>query len=218
MTEKNLITSAELFVQERLGDEATGHDWWHANRVRNVALQIHDVEGGDKNVIELASLLHDVGDRKVINEENDNYAIAEDFLRAHEVGAATINSVMYVIQNISYSKSIGTEEVEKPIELQIVQDADRFDALGAIGIARAFAFGGSRGRPIYDPTYSAQVFASTADYKAADGSTLHHFDEKLFLLKDKLNTETAKRIAEERDAYMHEFYSRFLEEWEGNIS
>ncbi len=217
MASENLIHSTELFVQDRLADEPTGHDWWHANRVRNVARQIQLVEGGDVNVIELAALLHDVGDRKVINQENDDYSIAEDFLRAQKVGTATIDSVMFVIQNISYSKSIDSGETEKPIELQIVQDADRFDAMGAIGIARAFAFGGSRGRPLYDPTYSPQIFQTTAAYKAAAGSTLHHFDEKLFLLKDKLNTETAKRIAEERDAYMHEFYTRFLTEWDGEV-
>lgn len=204
-------------MQERLAGESTGHDWWHANRVRNTAMRIQEIEGGDAEIIELAALLHDVGDRKVIGQEDDDPAIAEDFLRTQRLGAATINGVMYVIQNISYSKSIDAGETKKPIELQIVQDADRFDALGAIGIARAFAFGGSRGRPLYDPSYNAQIFESTAAYKSARGSTLHHFDEKLFLLKDTFNTQTGKHLASERDAYMHDFYDHFLAEWQGDI-
>lgn len=213
----NLINEVEQFVQKRLEDESTGHDWWHAQRVRNIALRIQETEGGDREIIELAALLHDIGDRKVIGAQDDDPSIARNFLINRDIATTAINQVMYVIENMSFSKSIGTEPVEKPIELAIVQDADRFDALGAIGIARAFAFGGSRGRPLYDPQYVAQTFETAADYKNASGSTLHHFDEKLFLLKDLLNTETAKKLAEDRDTYMHNFYDQFLKEWEGTI-
>lgn len=209
------IGETEAFVQERLAGEGTGHDWWHADRVRATSLSIQAVEGGNLDVVELAALLHDVGDRKVINAFEDDPTIAEAFLKSIGVDQKMIDEVIYVISNMSYSKSIGTVEIEKPLELQIVQDADRLDALGAIGIARAFAFGGSRGRPLYDPAASVQEHATSADYKNAETSTLLHFDEKLFRLKGTFNTARAEHIAQERDAYMHDFYNRFLVEWEG---
>lgn len=215
MDTEKIIKATEKFIKKRLADEPTGHDWWHANRVRTMALKIHEKEGGDRFTIELAALLHDVGDRKVLGTYDDDPTIAENFLKEQLCPQATIEAVMYIIQNISFSKSLGKESTQHPIELLIVQDADRFDALGALGIARAFAYGGANGRPLYDPAYLPQVFTNADDYKKAGGSTLHHFDEKLFLLKDRLNTETAKHIAAERDAYMHEFYDRFLNEWSG---
>lgn len=213
MAKENDIKTVEAFVKKRLAHEPTGHDWWHANRVRNIALQIQETEGGDRQIIELAALLHDIGDRKVLGTYDDDPAIAENFLRKHNYPQNIISAVMYIIQNMSFSKSLGKEVTNHPIELQIVQDADRFDALGAIGIARAFAYGGANSQPLYNPTYLPRVFTNADDYKKAKGSTLHHFDEKLFLLKDKLNTKTAKQLATERDAYMHEFYDRFLSEW-----
>lgn len=124
---------------------------------------------------------------------------------------------MYIIEHMSYSKSLDAENIEKPIEFQIVQDADRLDALGAIGIARTFAYGGSRGRALYDPTYQYQAYASADAYKKSQASTLHHFEEKLFHLKDLLNTDTARRIAESREAYMRKFVQTFLDEWTGKM-
>lgn len=211
------VEDTEKFVQERLAGESTGHDWWHANRVRSAALEIQTVEGGDLTVIELASLLHDVGDRKVINAPEDDPTIAENFLKSINVNEATINTILGVIGTMSYSKSLDGDQQEKTLELKIVQDADRLDALGAIGIARAFAYGGSKGRSLYDPTYTAQEFTSSESYKNAEGSTLHHFDEKLFKLKGTFNTKQAEVIASERDAYMHEFYTRFVAEWHGRL-
>lgn len=210
-----LIETTEKFVRDRLGTEGTGHDWWHAHRVRNTSRSIFESEGGDPLVIELASLLHDVGDRKVIGREEDDPTIAHDFLREQELGAMAIQSVMNIIEHMSFSKSLDGPVVEKSIELQIVQDADRLDAIGAIGIARAFAFGGSRQRLLYDPDATAQVFTSSDDYKKATGSTFHHFEEKLLHIKDGLNTATARRIAEERDEYMRDFLDQFLHEWDG---
>jgi uncharacterized protein len=210
-----VIESTEAFVKSRLFGEGTGHDWWHAHRVRNTALTLQASEGGDRLVVELAALLHDIGDRKVLHADDDDPTIALNFLRSIQVGHEAIQAVSYVIANLSYSKSLDQTSIEKPIELQIVQDADRLDALGAIGIARAFAFGGSGGRLLYDPLAAPQTFTSSEAYKQANGSTLHHFDEKLFLLKDTFNTEAARRVAQERDAYMHEFYERFIAEWDG---
>ncbi len=211
----SLIDAAETFAKQRLSGESTGHDWWHAERVRNTARKLHETEGGDWQIIELAVLLHDVGDRKVIGALEDDPAIARGFLQEQHLADKTITAVMYIIEHMSYSKSLDTNDVEKSIEFQIVQDADRLDALGAIGIARAFAFGGNRGRALYDPSYEAQEYTSATAYKQSEGSTLHHFEEKLFKLKGLLNTTTAHHIAESREAYMREFVQRFLGEWDG---
>lgn len=212
---RSYITDTESFVKNHLTGESTGHDWWHAQRIRATALSIQAVEGGDKDVIELAALLHDVGDRKILNTIEDDPTVAQNFLVSIGVNQATIDAVMYIISNMSYSKSIDSPDIEKPLELQIVQDADRLDAVGAIGVARAFAYGGSKGRPLYDPTVKAQEFTSTLAYKTSLGTTLHHFDEKLFRLKGTFNTKHAEEIASERDLFMHEFYDRFLKEWDG---
>jgi uncharacterized protein len=215
MNNGEVVSNTEAFVKERLEGESTGHDWWHAQRVINIADKIYTVEGGDWLVIELALLLHDIGDRKVINQDDDDYSIAENFLTSQNIPPEIITTIMHIIKTMSFSKSFDQKPQEKSVEFKIVQDADRLDALGAIGIARAFAFGGSRGRPLYDPTYQAQNFTTTEQYKQSQGSTLHHFEEKLFTLKDLLNTETAKLIADEREAYMIAFRSRFLSEWAG---
>lgn len=215
MNTDEIIGATETFVQDALGHEGTGHDWWHMVRVRNNARQIFADEEGDWFVIELAALLHDVGDRKVIGKDEDDYTIAETFLRSQKVSSNIIDQVMYIIKNMSYSHSIGHTLTDTPIEFQIVQDADRLDAIGAIGIARAFAFGGSRQRLLYDPTAEAQEYASTKEYRQSQGSTFHHFEEKLLHIKDLLNTDTAKAIASGRDAYMRTFMLQFLDEWNG---
>lgn len=215
MNNGEVIGNTKSFVQERLSGESTGHDWWHVERVTNIAGTLHETEGGDWLIIELALLLHDVGDRKVINQHDDDYTIAEDFLISQDVPSELTTKIMDIIKTMSFSKSFDQKPEEKSIEFKIVQDADRLDALGAIGVARAFAFGGSRGRPLYDPTYEAKTFTSTEDYKNAQSSTLHHFEEKLFTLKELLNTQTAKAIANERDAFMRQFVKQFLDEWDG---
>ena len=217
MDTARLIATTETFVKDALAGEGTGHDWWHVERVRNIARRIRETEGGDALVIDLALLLHDVGDRKVIHQDDDNYSIAEDFLMSHSVDEEIVRHVMAIITHMSYSKSLDeTHDAPDSIEFQIVQDADRLDALGAIGIARAFAYGGSRGRLLYNPDQTAQTHQSRASYIQSESSSLHHFDEKLFHLKDLLNTATAKQVAKERDRYMHEFKQRFLSEWDGH--
>lgn len=210
-----LILKTEEFVKNRLSGEGTGHDWWHVVRVTNIAQKIHSTEGGDWLVIKLALLLHDIGDRKVINKDDDDYSIAEDFLLEQKVSTETIKRVISIIKTMSYSKSFDVTEKDDSIEFKIVQDADRLDAIGAIGIGRAFTYGGSRSRPLYDPDYEVQSFKSSQDYKKAEGSTIHHFYEKLLLLKDKLNTESARKIAAQRDEFMQLFLKEFLDEWNG---
>ncbi len=213
-----IIELTEEFVRQRLKTEATGHDWWHMVRVVNIARTLHAEEGGDWKIIHLTLLLHDVGDRKVLGTDEDDYSIAENFLMEQRLDPETIQIIMTIIQTMSFSKSFDSSvSAPSSVEFQIVQDADRLDAMGAIGIARAFAYGGNRGRLLYDPDYTPQEFATTKDYRTATSSTLHHFDEKLFSLKDLLNTNTARRLAEDRDRYMHEFYTQFLKEWDGTV-
>lgn len=211
-----LVKKTEQFVKDRLLTEGTGHDWWHAVRVINIAKRIHATEGGKWFIIQLTLLLHDVGDRKVIQQDDDDYTIAEDFLSTIQVDREYIDAIMSIIKTMSFSKSFDAVQKNDSIEFKIVQDADRLDAMGAIGIGRAFAFGGSRGRLLYDPMYEAQSFTSSDDYKKAKSSTIHHFYEKLFLLKDGLNTKEAHNIAEERDKFMHQFVNQFMQEWDGD--
>ena len=215
MEPSEVIRNTERFVKERLEGEPTGHDWYHVERIRNIANTLYESEGGDWLIIELTLLLHDVGDRKVINEDDDDYTIAENFLAQQELSPELIEAIMNIIKTMSFSKSFDTQAEEKSLEFKIVQDSDRLDALGAIGIARAFAFGGSRGRALYDPEHQAQTYHSSEEYKKSEGSTFHHFEEKLLLLKDLLNTDTAKKIAEERDGFMRTFLKEFLDEWNG---
>ncbi|HEU5121238.1 MAG TPA: HD domain-containing protein [Candidatus Saccharimonadales bacterium] len=215
MDTNTLREKTEEFVKSRLSGEGTGHDWWHAVRVINIARKIHAIEGGDWSIIELALLLHDVGDRKVIDKDDDDYSIAEDFLIGQNVSAVTINAVMSIIKTMSYSKSFDASERNDSIEFKIVQDADRLDAIGAIGIGRAFAYGGSRSRLLYDPDEKPQAFTSSGAYKKSEGSTIQHFYEKLLLIKDKLNTKAAKEIAVKRHEFMQRFLQEFLDEWNG---
>lgn len=210
-----LLQRAEDFAKQRLYGEASGHDWWHVERVLATARQIQKVEGGDMLIIELALILHDVGDRKVIGEDDDDYTIAEGFLVEQGASDHIVQTVMEIIKTMSYSRSFEDSAKPSSIEFYIVQDADRLDAIGTIGIARTFAFGGQKGRPLYNPDQTTTAYQSRDEYIASQSSSLHHFDEKLFLIKDMLNTATAKQIAADRDHYMREFKRRFLDEWDG---
>jgi len=166
-------------------------------------------------VMDLALILHDVGDRKVIGKAEDDFSIATNFLKELELPSETVEFVMHIIKNLSFSTTLNNGSINETTEFRIVQDADRLDALGAIGIARAFAFGGSRSRPLYNPAVSAQKFTTKKEYRQTKSSTLHHFEEKLFLLKDLMNTNTAKEIAAKRHEFTKNFYEQFLKEWEG---
>ena len=217
MKKSLIIKRTEKFVKELLGREGTGHDWWHIVRVRNNAKLINKTENGNFFVIDLALLLHDVGDRKVIKKEEDDYSIAENFLKNQKVEKEDIEEIMFIIKNMSFSKSLDNKLEYASKEFSVVQDADRLDALGAIGIARAFAYGGSKGRPLYDPTKKAQKINTTKNYRKLNSSTFHHFEEKLLLLKDLMNTKTAKAVAVQRTNFMEIYLDRFLGEWDGNI-
>ncbi len=215
MKKPRIIQKTEQFVRRRLATEGTGHDWWHIARVVRNARLICKSEKADWLVVELAALLHDVGDRKVIQKDEDDHSIAEKFLKGQGADPVVIDRVMHIIKNMSFSKSLRQKKSSEPIEFQIVQDADRLDAMGAIGVARAFAYGGRAERLLYDPTENARAFHSTKTYRNLKSSSLHHFEEKLFHLKDLMNTGAARKIARARHRYMKEYHRQFLAEWNG---
>lgn len=215
MNKSAIIKKTEVFVKAALAKEGTGHDWWHIERIRNNAKAICKAEKADAFIVDLALLLHDVGDRKVLKKDEDDHSVAGDFLKRMKVSGEVTEQVMFIIENMSFSKTLDTKRKDSSKEFQVVQDADRLDALGAIGIARAFAFGGSKGRSLYDPTKKAADIRKVKDYKKLQSSSLHHFYEKLFLLKDLLNTKAARKIAQKRHDYMKEYVKEFLLEWEG---
>jgi len=194
-----------------MSQDNSGHDWWHIERVRKMALKMAEKEGGDKFIIEIAALLHDIDDYKLVSG-NADLRKASAWLKKSGLPEKTISHVLTVIGEVSF-KGNGVEDSTTSIEAEIVQDADRLDAMGAIGIARAFAYGGSKSRLIYDPAEKPAVYHSFEDYKKNKGSTVNHFYEKLLLLKDRMNTTTAKAIAESRHDYMVNYLKQFFNEW-----
>ncbi|MEK9184894.1 MAG: phosphohydrolase, partial [Patescibacteria group bacterium] len=154
-------------------------------------------------------------DRKVINKKEDDYTIAENFLNDNKISIEILKHIMFIIKNMSFSQSLNKKRDDVSKEFYVVQDADRLDALGAIGIARVFAFGGSRFRPLYDPTKKAQRVDTKENYKKMESSSFHHFQEKILLLKNLMNTKTAKKIAQKRHKYIKDYMRQFLLEWDG---
>lgn len=215
MNKSAIISETENYVREALEGEGSGHDWWHIYRVRNTALKLGSDENADMFVVELAALLHDIADHKFHDgDEEIGPATARNWLQQLEVEEYIIRHVCDIIRDVSY-KGAGVDTPMKSIEGKVVQDADRLDALGAIGIARAFAYGGYKERELYNPDIKLEKHDSFEAYKKSTGPTLNHFYEKLFLLKDRMNTHAGKLLAEERHQFMKNFVERFLAEWEG---
>lgn len=213
MEESKLIQATKDFVQSTLAQAEGGHDWWHIFRVYNIACEIARTEKADALVVQLSALLHDIADSK-FNDGNEEIGplTAEHFLRSIHIEDRTVLHVRKIIENISFKG--GNEKSDfNSIELQIVQDADRLDALGAIGIARAFNYGGFKGRELYNPLLKPNLGMSKEEYKAGNGPTLNHFYEKLLLLKDRMNTKTGKEMAQQRHDFMLLFLKQFYEEW-----
>lgn len=205
------------FVRKQLAQAEAGHDWWHILRVWNQVKLLLEHETGDRLVCELAALLHDIADSKFHDgDETIGPRIAGEFLTGIHVEPAVIAHVQQIIANLSYKASLGTVAFHSK-ELEIVQDADRLDALGAIGIARAFHYGGFKNRELYNPSIPPQPDQDKEAYKSSTAPTLNHFYEKLLLLKDKMNTEAAKRIAEQRHQFMEQYLRQFYKEW-GDVS
>ena len=210
---KNHITLTINFVKEKLEGAEAGHDWFHIERVWKLSNKIAEKEGGNLEVIELSALLHDIADPKFHNgDENLALKISQNFLEEIHVEGELIEQVLFVIKNISFKNRAEAPE-NPPLELQIVQDADRLDAIGAIGIARTFNFGGFKNNLMYHPEIKPNLGMNKEEYKKSNGTTINHFYEKLLLLKDLMNTETAKRIASERHDFMLQFLDEFYKEW-----
>lgn len=207
-----LINKAQEMAKSFHSTDSTGHDWWHVYRVWNLAKHIAQQEGADLLIVELAALLHDMDDHKIAGADAENLPKAYEVLQNLELEEAIVGRVIEVIKQVSF-KGANVENKAKTIEACVVQDADRLDAIGAIGIARAFAYGGSKHRELYNPESSPSLHNSFEEYKNSKGSTLNHFYEKLLLLKDMLNTNTAKSMAAKRHEYMEGFVEQFLIEW-----
>ena len=215
MIQPDLISKTISFVKTKLENAEGGHDWFHIERVYRNAILISKNEVCNTVVVQLGALLHDIADSKFHDgDETIGPKIAREFLELQQVDELTIAHLIKIIENISY-KGGNFEKAFSSIELDIVQDADRLDAIGAIGIARMFNYGGFKNRTIYDPQIAPNLKMTKEEYKKNTSPTINHFYEKLFLLKDKMNTATGKEIAKERHRYMEGFLSQFYAEWEG---
>lgn len=214
---QNQIETTINFVKKELQNAESGHDWWHIERVWKTAKAIALEENVDMEVVEFAALLHDIADSKFYNgDEEIGPQRAGDFLKSIAVKDAIIVHVQEIIRNMSFKSSLGEIKFTSP-EMLVVQDADRLDAIGAIGIARAFTFGGFKNRVLYDPKIEPQLNQSKEAYKNTNAPTINHFYEKLLLLKDKMNTKTGKKLALERHNFMEGYLKQFYGEWNGII-
>jgi len=215
MNKEQIIIQTAEFIKEKLSGEGSSHDWWHVYRVWKTAMHIAKQEKVDLFVVELAALLHDIADWK-FNDGNDDIGpnLAREWMFKLSVDEYVISHVCQIIKDASF-KGSGVTANMKTAEGMVVQDADRLDAMGAIGIGRTFAYGGSVGREMYNPDIKPEIHDSFDQYKNSQGPTLNHFYEKLLLLKDLMNTATARKIAEKRHKVMEKFLNEFYLEWEG---
>lgn len=217
MNESQIIKNTEAFVKETLKNAEGGHDWFHIQRVWNNVKLIAKNENADLFIVELGALLHDIADSKFHNgDENVGPKMASAFLQKQQVSAEVIDHVVKIIENVSF-KGGNIQQGFNSIELEIVQDADRLDALGAIGIARTFNYGGFKGRSLYDPEIEPEMKMSKEEYKASTAPTINHFYEKLLLLKDRMNTKTGREIAQKRHDFMELYLEQFYAEWNGKV-
>lgn len=215
MSTDDLILRTEQYVKQTLAGDSSGHDWWHIHRVRRNAVQIAQQEGANLRIVELAALLHDIADWKFHGgDDTAGPRAARAWLQQNEIDPSTTETVCDIIATLSY-KGAGVATDMSTIEGKCVQDGDRLDAIGAVGIGRAFAFGGHFGRAMYDPDVAPEQHQSFAAYKSKGGPTINHFYEKLLLLKDRMQTATGRRLAASRHQFMESFLSQFFAEWNG---
>lgn len=209
-----IIELTEEFVRNELSEDATGHDWFHVDRVRRNALHIcKEEQAGEAFIIEMAALLHDIPDEKLNESIEKGEEKLDAYLKTIPLADKDKKHIKQIIGTISFKG--GQNTALSTIEAEIVQDADRLDAIGAIGIARAFAYGGKKGQPIYDPSVNVRNEMSLEEYRKGKSTSIHHFYEKLLKLKDLLNTESARKMAESRQQMMDTFLEQFYQEWDG---
>lgn len=215
MNKEQIVERTVAFVKAVLADAEGGHDWWHIYRVWKSAKQIAQSEDVDLFVVELGALLHDIADSKFHDgDETVGPRIAREFLQSLKVDEETITQVENIITNISF-KGGNQEQKFKSAELDVIQDADRLDAMGAIGIARTFNYGGHKNREIHNPDIAPNLNMTKEEYKNSMAPTLNHFYEKLLLLKDRMNTKAGREMAEQRHEFMNAYLNQFYMEWEG---
>jgi uncharacterized protein len=214
--EGELLARAEAFVRGRLEARACGHDWWHIHRVRAAALRIGAAIGADLALVELAALLHDVADPKLDAFPGEGRGLLAKFLDGCGLPGAEREQLEDVLARVSFARELeGPDARAKSPELMAVQDADRLDALGAVGIARVFAYGGSRGQAMHDPDLPPREGLDVKAYREGRSTSINHFHEKLLKLKERMNTGAGRELAEERHRFMQEFLERFSDEWDG---
>ena len=219
MTRNEIIEHTVSHIQQQFANEATGHDWYHIERVWKLSKQIATIEShSDLFVVEMGALLHDIADHKFHDgDETVGPKVAKEFLERFNIDTKQMVAILDIVKEISF-KGIDIPTPMSSKEGEIVQDADRLDAIGAIGIARTFAYGGSKKRSIYDPNIKPICHTSFAAYKTSTSPTINHFYEKLLTLRDKMNTETGKKEAKRRHAFMEEFLQNFYMDWDARIS
>ena len=215
MNKKLIIEKTNEFGKETLYGEGSGHDWFHIERVYNLSRYLAEKENADSFIVEMAALLHDIDDWKFSSSNDTNTTNTEVFLRKIQVNEEELIKIIKIINTISFKGGV-VDSSQETIEGKAVQDADRLDAIGAIGIARTFAYGGNKNRVIYDPNIKPINFTSLEEVKSENNHTINHFYEKLLKLKDLMNTKSAKEIAEKRHKYMEEFLNEFYSEWNFN--
>lgn len=212
---EDIIQNTIRFVKNQLRGAEAGHDWFHVERVYKMAMRINDSEKADEIVVALGALLHDVADSKFHNgDESVGPKMTRAFLEREAVDAETVNHVVKIIENISFKGGNFTQKFHSKA-LDIIQDADRLDAIGAIGIARTFNYGGFKNRELHNPEVKPNLMMDKETYKNTISPTINHFYEKLLLLKDRMHTEIAKKIAEDRHRFMEQYLAQFFAEWEG---
>src|SRR5512143_2786281 len=205
MDKSELVEKTAQYVKGRLEGESSGHDWWHVLRVMRMATHIAEAEKADLFVVQMAALLHDLDDWKFSEDGEDRGPReAREWLESVEMDGETTGHICRIIEGMSFKGAMVQTPMES-LEGKVVQDADRLDAMGAVGIARAFAYGGRKGRTMHEPDTRPRLHESFEEYRAAKGTTINHFHEKLLLLKDRMNTETGKKMAQERDAFLRLF-------------
>ncbi len=217
-TTSQLIITTKTFVKQELKGAEGGHDWFHVERVYKNTLLIAKSEPVDILIVSLAALLHDIADPKFHKgDESIGPKKAREFLLENNVDSKVIEHVTQIIENISFKNSFDLDTSFTSKEMEVVQDADRLDAIGAVGIARCFNYGGFKNRPLYNPEVKPNLKMTKSEYKASEAPTINHFYEKLLLLKDKMNTKTGRRIAEKRHEFMEQYLKQFYAEWEGKV-
>lgn len=224
MNKQEIIANTKTFVKTTLKDAEGGHDWFHILRVYNNSKLIAKTENVDLFVVKLGALLHDIADSKFYNgDDTIGPKVARKYLESQQIENSIISHIEKIISNISYKSSLyedkdrNSEQKFTSPELNVIQDADRLDAIGAIGIARCFNYGGFKKRPLYNPEISPKLNQSKEAYKNSTAPTINHFYEKLLLLKDKMNTVTGKQIATDRHIFMEQFLEQFYDEWNGRV-